>query len=338
MNTPAAATFRMEQRGTVILLVLWILVAMSLLGVSFSAAIRTEVNAARNVIDQKQSYYLARAGLEYAVYEVIRSQAASAQLQQIREQGLDFEGPKVLTGQVTLELPGGSAEVEILDESGKINLNTVPETSEGQDSSDLLYNLLIVIGLDPLEADGITDSILDWIDQDEIPRPNGAESAYYESLDPPYRAGNKLFDAPEELLLVKGVTPEIFYGRKGVTETGEKLEFFGLQKYVSTFAIGTQINVNSAPFPVLAALPYLNYDLALRIYQLRQEAPFQDATDLMQRVPGLTTEVAAVLTTGQGPLGGLGIFSVTSTGRITGSKVLSRIRAVVLINPVSPKG
>ncbi len=327
-----------DERGTVLLLVLWVLVAMSLLGISFSAAIRTEVNAARNVIDQKQSYYLARAGIEYAISEVIRSQAASAELQQRREEGLDAV-PEVLTGTVQLNLPGGGAEVEILDESGKVNLNTLPASSEGQYSSDLLYNLLIVIGLDAVTADEITDSVLDWIDPDDIPRPNGAENSYYQSLENPYQVKNGFFDVPEELLLVKGVTPEIFYGKKGVTETGERVEFYGLQKYVSTFAVGAQINVNSAPFQVLAALPYLSYDLAVRVYQQRLESPYLDVTDLMQRNPGLSAEVAPILLPGGvGPLGGVGMFTLISTGSLEQSRVVSRIRIVVQINPASPKG
>lgn len=325
-------------RGTVILLVLWVLVAMSLLGISFSAAIRTEVNAARNVIDQKRGYYLARAGIEYAVYEVIRSQAASAELQQRREEGLEA-APDVTTGELSLPFPDGAATVEIRDEAGKVNINTIPESGQGQYSADLLYNLLIVIGVDAATADEITDSILDWVDPDDVPRPNGAESGYYQSLDPPYQCGNKTFDVPEELLLVKGVTPEIYYGRKGLTESGEEVEFYGLQKYVSTFAIGNQVNVNSAPFPVLAALPYLNYDMALRISQERESQPFRDVTDLMERVPGLTTEVATVLSPGGGgPLRGVGIFTVVSTGSVKDSGVVSKIRAVLQINPASPKG
>jgi hypothetical protein len=40
----------------------------------------------------------------------------------------------------------------------------------------------------------------------------GAESDYYLSLEQPYRAKNAPFVSPFELLLVKGITRDIFYG------------------------------------------------------------------------------------------------------------------------------
>ena len=66
-----------EERGAVLLVVLWVVLAMSLLAVSFSATIRTEVDAARYLVEQKQAYYMARAGMEYAVYEILRTQSLS---------------------------------------------------------------------------------------------------------------------------------------------------------------------------------------------------------------------------------------------------------------------
>jgi DNA uptake protein ComE-like DNA-binding protein len=71
----------------------------------------------------------------------------------------------------------------------------------------------------------IANSILDWIDPDDEPRTNGAESDYYESLSPPYQAKNGPLDSLEELLLVKGVTPQLLLGndrnRNGVLEPDE---------------------------------------------------------------------------------------------------------------------
>ncbi len=66
------------QTGAVLIVVLWMLVAFSMLALSFSASVRTEVNAARNTIDQKQSYYMSRAGIEYAVYKILEAQSAFA--------------------------------------------------------------------------------------------------------------------------------------------------------------------------------------------------------------------------------------------------------------------
>jgi len=65
------------------------------------------------------------------------------------------------------------------------------------------------------EVETIVDSILDWCDPDNLRRSHGAENAYYQKRNPPYLAKNGLFDSPDELLLVRGVTPEVYYGTEG---------------------------------------------------------------------------------------------------------------------------
>ena len=317
------------QRGVVLLVVLWIVLAMGLLGMSFAGAIRTELNAARNVIDQKQAYYLSRAGIEYAVYKLLEARSAFSQAEQALAGEFD-QVPDVLSGKVTLRMDNGSADVEILDESGKINLNA----PASQTQLDLIYNLLIMVGVDPTEADVITDSIADWVDPDEFPNPLGAESDYYLSLDPPYMATNGPFTVPEELLLVQGVTPELYYGTKGLSEDGEKVQYYGLQNYFTVFGTGGRINANAAPLPVLAALPYLDEATASQIFELRQEGPFGNGRQLTDALPGLDSNVASLL--GSSP--NATVYGVTSVGHLTDSKVVSRIRCVVELSPGSPRG
>jgi general secretion pathway protein K len=306
-----------QQEGAVLVVVLWVLLAMSMLALSFSASIRTEVDAARNVVDQKQSYYLARAGIEYAVYKIIESQMAFAQTRMLQGQGLESLSP-VMAGSIGLTMPNGVAWVEIIDETGKINLNLAP--------GHLIYNLLIMVGLGEPEADIITDSIEDWRDADDTYRPNGAEVDYYQSLEDPYWPKNSLFDVPEELLLVRSVTPEIYYGRKGLTEAGEAVEYYGLQKYFTTFTSINRINVNSAPLPVLAAIPALTYDLADQIYKMAREAPINNTAEILERIPGIPTEATSYLSTVSS-----NIYTLVSDGQLTDSEAVNRIRCVVRI-------
>ena len=309
-----------SDQGAVLLVVLWIVLAMGLLGMSFSAAIRTEVNATRNVVEQKKSFYLARAGIEYGVYKILESQSAFSSSQQLSEGNID-QIPEVLTGKLSLVFPDAKATIEVADESGKINLNS----PASQMQSDLIYNLLIVLGIEPSNADMITDSILDWIDPDELENPYGAESNYYLSLSPPYLSANSMFQVPEELLLVRGVTPEIYYGKKGLSESGEKVDYYGLQYYFTTFSEGNRINANSAPLPVLAALPYLDEETAARIFELRKDSYIQDPNQLIRLIPGLTSNVANLLVTNAKA----SVYGLTSRGQLQGSKVVSKIRCVI---------
>lgn len=73
-------------------------------------------------------------------------------------------------------------------------------------------------------TDEVAAAIADWIDQDDNTE-SGAETDYYATLDPPYAAKNGPFDTVEEMLLVKGVTPELLYGedanRNGVLDPNE---------------------------------------------------------------------------------------------------------------------
>jgi general secretion pathway protein K len=313
-----------KQEGVVLVMVLWVMLAMSMLALSFSASIRTEVDAARNVVDQKESYYLARAGIEYVIYKVIEAQMAFAQIQQRREGNLESV-PPVLTGFLEVPLARGGARVQIIDETGKMNVNLAPDY--------LLYNLLIMVGLEAQQADMITDSIEDWRDRDDLNRLNGAESEYYQALEEPYLAKNGLFDVPEELLLVRGITPEIFYGRKGTTQDGEQIEYYALQKYLTTFTTINRINVNSAPFPVLAAVPGLDVNAAAEIQRMRQEAPIANVTEIMEKIPGLPTEASRLLSAVRS-----NVYTLVSDGYLADSEVIGRIRCVVRVDPSSPKG
>src|SRR5947207_2464686 len=76
-------------------------------------------------------------------------------------------------------------------------------------SGSVAQRLLMAI---PNMTEDIANSILDWIDPDEDTRSNGAENDYYSTLSSPYRCKNGPLDTLEELLLVKGVTPQLLFG------------------------------------------------------------------------------------------------------------------------------
>lgn len=93
----------------------------------------------------------------------------------------------------------------ITDESAKLNINTATR-------QQLMRLLRQVATEEDMVVEELVDALLDWRDEDEQPRENGAEFEYYGTLDTPYHPKNGLFDTVEELLMVKGFDGRVLYG------------------------------------------------------------------------------------------------------------------------------
>jgi general secretion pathway protein K len=213
-----------ESQGVILIAMLWILTILSVIALSFSRETFVEVAAARNQRDLTDSYYIARAGIAVTVYQLYQKML----MPQINLPGLQSLEPDAIDlGTVKGQFADGEYTVDVQDESGKINLNVVRE--------DQLRGLVDVIGIPQPDADTIVDSILDWRDPGTVPRQNGAKDDFYMNLQPPYEVwkNNSRMRAVEELLLIRGVTPEYYYGRRKKTDDGRILEQYGLSRYLT---------------------------------------------------------------------------------------------------------
>ena len=156
-------------------------------------------------------------------------------------------------------------DVYISDESGKININKITdETKQG------FIKFLLALKIEEYTAEIITDSILDWVDEDDLHHVNGAEKNYYSSLPEPYEPKNGAFEIIEELTLVRGVTPQVF-------------EL--LREHVTIYGAG-KINVNFASREVLLSVPDITPELVDAIIQYRDEngkiEKFRDLKELFR--------------------------------------------------------
>lgn len=312
----------MKERGAILVVVLWVVLALAMIAISFAASVREEVAAARGLVDIKQSYYYARAGISYSIYQIMRSRM----MQATPEERLQKRAPDpVALGRLRLDLAGGFADVEVLDETGKLNINFVP--------ADMLLALLINIGIPPGEADILVDSIDDWRDPDDEHRLNGAENEYYMSLEKPYLAKNTQVDVPEELLLIRGVTPEYFYGKKTMVD-GQPMDLYGLNRYLTTFTNMNRINANSASIPVLMSIPGMDQVSAETIVRERRQTPFSESTDFAQQLPlQLSPNVMGLLSSFPS-----NVFSLVASGGVSNSRARSVIRCVFIIENNNPRG
>jgi len=248
-----------SQRGIALLIVLWVLTILMVIVLSFTFMTRTETQATLSFKEGTENKFIAEAGIERGIMELFYRNV-------YKGQSIEFEGSEVWKTDGTLyssPIGDGYYTVRIIDESGKLDINTVNDV--------VLKNLLINIGVQDEEVDTIVDSIMDWKDPDDLHRLYGVESDYYMSLPNPYTAKNANFDTVEELLLVKGVTPEILYG------TSERR---GIIDFLTVNSKKSKINVNAAPKEVLMAIPGITPEIADTIIDYRQNKEIENILEV----------------------------------------------------------
>lgn len=269
------------------MMVLWIIAILSVIAFEFGYAMRTEVKITKNFQEELQLYALAEGGVERAIAELVykHDSRMRSKRKTLRAEGFPPEKKEWVTDgrgyPLSFEL--GVCEVRVMGEAGKININLV--------SGMLLHKVMTNLGVEGEARDIVVDSLLDWRDADDFYRLHGAENDYYQSLPEPYECKNGNLDSIEELLLVRGVTPELFYGRKAtLTEEGEKEKSkgSGLKDIFSVYALGEQIDINSATLSVLRVALGIPSGVARSIIKAREEKGFENQQDLLQRVPELT--------------------------------------------------
>ncbi len=329
-----------NSRGVALIMVLWIITILTVVVLEFSFAMRTEVNIAKNFKEELQLYAIAEGGVQQVIAELILKH--DPRVQQLRktmktEEATPERKEWVADGRpYAVQFDQGECELRIMSESGKININTISEM--------MLRKVIGNLGLEGEKRDVVVDSILDWRDADDFLRINGAENDYYQSLKEPYRCKNANLDTIEELLLVKGVTPELFHGRK-VERTGEegvKASDIGLKDIFSVYAPGEQVDVNSASLPVLRAVLGLPSEIAQAIVKAREETGFQHQQDLLQRVPELSPFIAEitgrlVFSSTSAPLTSV-YYTVESRGKSKEGGGVRGLKTIVKIDRMDKKG
>ncbi len=277
---------RRRERGVALILVLWVLTLLTVLVMEFCFSMRTEMNITRNFKEGSQLRFYAQGGIQRAVAELIyRSDPAIHN----RRTTTKWEGAEPMEEEWKVDgtpypvaFQYGEAQVEVRSESGRINLNG---------ASDALLKKVMKYFVEAGEQrDIIVDSILDWRDPDDLHRLNGAEKDYYQSLPEPYDCKNAPFDTVEELLLVRGVTPELFFGRR-VKESKEGEDqagpVVGFRDVFTVFSTTPNVDINSAPLEVIVALFGAPLEIAKKVVEARQEDSFKNLGDLQLRVPDL---------------------------------------------------
>jgi len=255
-----------RQSGVLLLIVLVTIVFMTLASLTFMSLMQVEEQASRVLARRVQSKYLADSGVDYTRLFL------SAPRQDIHQKGGLWDNPTLFqaipaavdlnnlsfTGRFTVVSPSMNDEgipegyrFGLVDESSKINLNSLPFFDSWQPGS--ARQILMAL---PNMTEEIADSILDWVDEDDEEREFGTESSFYRGLSPAYAPKNGPLDSLDELLLVKGVTPQLLFSldtnRNGVLDTNETIgtgassldadQYLGWANYITLFSKESNLN------------------------------------------------------------------------------------------------
>lgn len=215
--------------GSILILVMWVLMLLSIFTFSVGYSARQRLLLLDRLESREKLRAIAEAGVRTAI-DAIQQKDLKAQ----KVDALNETWSRNDKGFEDVEVGNGFFSCTIVDEERKINLN--------QTGSALVLTRLFeqAAGLDEQSASDLAVAILDWRDEDDNPYESGAESRYYQSLNPPYAAKNLAVNTLEEFLFVKGMTPEILKS---------------IRPYV-TLSGSPRVNLNTVSKEVLLALGF----------------------------------------------------------------------------------
>ena len=238
-----------NRRGSALLTVLWLTAALSAIGLAVAANVRGETDRTSTALDDTRAYFIARGAVDRALLHIQR--------------GRDYYKPG--NPRMDLAFPGAVATVEIIPESSKLQLQNL--------RSEELLRLLAALGVPSDRAELLSAAIRDW----QTPVPPGGSSPFdpfYLAQTPsfvPMRASS--FFETEELLLVHGMTPDIYYG---TSLDGSRA---GLRDCVSAYSPGWALDINTARAETMIAVGIEPADAAA-IVSRRNLRPFLEPVEI----------------------------------------------------------
>jgi general secretion pathway protein K len=275
-----------NSRGSALLMVMWMSAALAAIAFSLATSVRGETDHTSTTVDDLRAYYLATGAIQRALMDM--------------QMGGDAYHP----GQPRLvyQFPTGGAVVEIIPETAKLNINLI--------TGQRLLVLLTALGLDEERATEVAQAIIDWRTPVASNAP-GLFDEFYAAQNPSFRARHTSFEEIEELLSVKGVTPDLYYGtyvRDASVSPPQLVARGGLKDCVSVYGSPGSVDVNGAAPAAMAAAGVPPEVIAAALAR----RPFLTTTDFgafIQENPGLTGL----------RMGGNQIFTLRATARLRGA-------------------
>ncbi|MEW6305883.1 MAG: hypothetical protein AB1705_20585 [Verrucomicrobiota bacterium] len=317
-----------SNRGIALIIVMMVILVLGFLAGGFAYSMKVETKLARNSNYDSEFEWLGRSGVELARYVLgqhmtVPNEGNYDALNQKWAGGP--MGTNEVLANISLEnvpLGNGTFTVKIIDLERYYNINFADDIT--------LRQGLTLMGVDAAEMSPIVDSILDWMDADDNTHLSGTESDYYLTMQPAYYAKNGPIDDLAELMMVRYVTPEIYWGPNGTnvstapvpvaatiaastsTTRNSRLRLRNDEPVVYSTGLvelftpisARVININTASANVFQLIPGLDANIAAGIITQRagpdgmdgteDDVPFRNAGELIN-VPGLNTQAVATM-------------------------------------------
>lgn len=290
------------QEGAALIVSIWVILILSLLISSMAYDMQVEANVAAFMRKRTKSQYLARAGMEWTMAVLTRKVTENQDEELVLEPDQDEQlvvasinlSRGVGVSGIEKELGDGKFIVDIVPEESRRNVNVLTE----EDWEEVLDQA----GVENTRWPELIDSFMDWIDENDTYRLNGAESddAFYQEAE--YEVKNAPLDTVDELQMIKGFDDAILYG--GPSKEDDSVQYQGIAGWLTTWGDG-KVNVNTASREVLLTLPNIEEDVIDRILEFRtgldaeantKDDGFRDIEDVIQKT-GLAAELGNLITT-----------------------------------------
>ena len=253
-------TSSQRQKGVALITALVIVALVTVITVSAASEQQYDLRRTANVIDSDGAYVFALGAESWAM------QILSKDAKDNKTDNLDEDWNTKIS---SLPVEGAVLSGRIDDMQGRFNLNNLIDKDGKRSDVDVRLFQRLLAHLDINRE--LVDAIVDWLDTDIDPTmPGGAEDGAYLGLQQPYRAANRIFSSPSELMLVFGVTSEIY----------NKLEPFVtvLPEH------GVPINVNTAAPELLMTLAEgITEADAEELIAARKDTPFADTEEFINQ-------------------------------------------------------
>ncbi len=253
-----------SQRGIALVLVLWVLLLLTIITGSFALMARMDRLEAHSLLSGTQARLSAEAAINLAVLALRDPNDETRMLADGRVYQQDLDGVLV--------------EVSAIDERGKLDINATDELT--------LANMLTGQGMEPGDAELLAAAVLDWRDEDELERVNGAEDDAYIAAGLEVGPANRPFMMTEELLQVIGMQYELY--RK-------------MEPGITVFSRTGVPDPAFAPVEALMAMPDITYEEAVNFVQERNShqpgdslgTTLPNGTVVMEQGRGVTYSIKA---------------------------------------------